>query len=346
MSAVPRPPCGYVGGGSVTLPGRSSDTRLEFGIPVIRENTVDRLCLESANHRHNVGFGFSTQSATAEVGCSPTPDDALYYADHISQTSNEHTGRSANHAQVANEPCKGELPPYIAEFIRNSRNQDKSLCSSGLQYCAPPQIKTANNMKAPPSAERTTPGKADLAAHLSVENKAPQTADLVTSPSAETKAPRTADLAAPPSAETRAPRTADLAPPPPAEAKAPRTADLAEPPSAETKAPGTGDLAAPPSAESKAPGTADQVAPPTADTKAPETSDLAAPPSAETKALQTVKRQCDVSCSTGAEVKPREPYAFRSASNNARAQPTKNRHKHVERIADRTDFRSYNRTNR
>ena len=394
MSAVPRPPCGCVGGVSVTLPGRSSDTRLEFGIPVIRENTVDRLCLESDNHGHKAGSGLGTQSDTAEVGSSPTPVDALYYADHISQRSNEDTERSANHAQVANEPYRGELPPYITEFIRRSRNKDKSLCSSGLQYCAPPQINTANNMAAPASDEKTTPGKADLAAHLSAEIKAPQRADLVTSPSAETNSPGKADLAAPPSAETKAPTTADLAAPPSAETKTPRTADLAAPPSAETKARSTVELAAPPSAETKAPGSAALAAPPSAETKTPRTADLAAAPSAETKtprtadlaaapsaetkaprtaalaaspsaeskaprtadlvtspsaetkALQTVKRQCDVSCSTEVEVKPWETYAFRSARNNTRAQPTKNRQKHVERIADRTDFRRYNRTQR
>ncbi len=314
MSAVPRPPCGCVGGVSVTLPGRSSATGLEFGIPVIRENTVDRLCLESDNHGHKVGSGLGTRSDTAEVGSSPTPEDALHYADRISKRSNEHTGKSANYAQVANEPYRGELPPHIAAFIRTSRNQDKSLCSSGLQYCAPPQINTANNTEAPPPVERTTPGKYDLAAHLSAENKAPGTANLAASPSAETKTARTAGLVTSPSAETKAPRTAALVTSSSAETNAPRTADLVTSPSAETKALGKADLAAAPSVDSKA--------------------------------LQTVKRQCDVSCSAGAEVKPREPYAFRSTSNNARAQPTKNRHKHVEIIADRTDCRSYNRTHR
>ncbi len=357
MSALSRAPCAYVNEVSVILPGRSSDTRLEFGIPVIRENTVDWLCLESANYRecgHNVGAGFGTQSDTAEVRSPSTPENASYYSDHIGQTSKKHAGRSANHAQVAHKPYRGVLPPHIAAYIKTTRKPDKNLCFSGLQYYTLPQVNTADlavlpleegkapgtaDLAAPPSAERKVPGTADLATPPSSERQAPGTADLATPPSSERQAPGTADLARPPSAERKAPGTAELAAPPSTEGKVPGTADLSTPPSAEREVPGTADLASPPSAERQAPGTADLARPPSAERKVPNAANLAAPTSAERKAPETVKRQCDISCSTEVEIKPRGHCAFRSARNNMRTQPTKTHHKHVQTRAERTDFR-------
>ncbi len=374
MSAVSRPSCDNVSEVLVTLPGRSSDTRLEFGIPVIRENTVDKLCLESANHRedgHTVGAGVSTQSDTAEVRDSPTRVDTLCYADHVGQTSNEHTGRSANHGEVANNPYRGELPSHIVAFIR-SRNQDKSPCFNGLQYCAPPQINTVIPAT-PPSVQSKAHGTADLVILPSAQSKAPGTADLVTSPSEQSKARETADLVIPPSAQSKASGTADLIIPPSAQSKADGTADLVVPPSAQSKAPGTADLVTSPSEQSKARGTADLVIPPSVQSKASGTSDLVlppsaqrkvpgtadlvtpsterkipgtaalvAPPSAERKVPETVNMQCDIFCSTEAEVKPREPYPCYLARKSIRNQPTRNHNRHAQRRAERTDFWSRN----
>ena len=48
MGSVSKEPGDHVTEVSVILPGRPSAMSLEFGIPVIHDRTVDRLCLESA----------------------------------------------------------------------------------------------------------------------------------------------------------------------------------------------------------------------------------------------------------------------------------------------------------
>ncbi len=115
---------------SVTLPGSPSVTRVEFGIPVIRDHTVDRLCLKSASHRQcSQDDAASLTSPSDTSQSSQTSENAKYCGDH---TANAETTKpvvpttvAVDHIQVEQEisACSEFhiLPEYIAKFIRDDR---------------------------------------------------------------------------------------------------------------------------------------------------------------------------------------------------------------------------------
>ncbi len=130
MSVMSLEPHDYMTEKTVILPGSPSVTRIEFGIPVIRDPTVDRFCLKSVSHRQcSQDDAASLNSPSDTSQSSQTSENAKYYGDH---TTNAETTKpvvpttvAVDHTQVEQEisACSEFhiLPEYIAKFIRDDR---------------------------------------------------------------------------------------------------------------------------------------------------------------------------------------------------------------------------------